>query len=635
MPTQKSVKQARTTGRQAALLGSSLLYAAIVSHSANAQPGAGVMASERAVPRGEEIIVTANRLPQLQNETMAATSVITREHIDARQAGSLFELLGASAGIQTARTGGEGSQTSLFMRGTNSDHTLVLIDGIKVNTASEGFARLEHLPVDQIERIEIVRGPHSSVHGADALGGVIQIFTRQSQAGADTDGIRGELRGGFGTENTSTFNAGVSAGSANTTLGLNFSHYSTDGIRPRNAPTPSEQRGAYDNDAATVNLSHVLGNGTVLNAHATLADSELGFDGGTGEGRHISTGAVATVPITNNWASQLRISRFRDTNDTFSAASSDSRSRTTREALNWQNHLAIAEREDLVFGLDYEDEELLYSTDMAQQTDTRRDNLAVFGVYNRGMGALDATLSVRRDRNEQFGGKTTGRVAVGSDVTDELTVWAAYSTAFKAPKLLDLYVDFPAFFFFANPELQPETAENMEVGLNATWLNSYWTASVFRNNVRNLIATNDSFDSLTNIGRARINGAEVTASTQLFGWTANAALTLLDHENRATGEALLRRPDELFTLGLNRQFDQLNVNAQWRVRGSQYDVDPVTFGRSEVAGSGVVDLALSWAFTTQFSAQLKIGNLFDKDYQVVDGFNTHGTTALLSARYQF
>jgi len=603
-----------------ALIGSTCLFSAIAA----AQPATG---------NNEEIIITANRLPQIQAETLASTSVITREHIDARQPASLFELLGASAGIQTARTGGEGTQTSLFMRGTNSDHTLVLIDGVKVNTASEGFARLEHIPVDQIERIEIVRGPHSSIHGADAIGGVIQIFTRQARTTDDSTGIRGGLRGGFGTENTYTGNAAVSAGSGRTTLGLNYSHYSTDGIRPRNAPTPSEQRSNYDNDAVTVNLAHALDNGGNLQAHYTVADSELVYDGGRSEARHISTGAAVSVPLSERWTSSLQINRFQDTNSTFSF--SDSHNRTRRDSIKWQNHMDVSERENLVIGIDYEDEELHYGNVNAEQTDNSRHNMAAFGVYSQQFNSLDTTLSVRRDRNEQFGSKTTGRFAAGKKLGDNVGIWTAWSTAFKAPKLLDLYVDFPAFFFFANPDLQPETARNIEIGVDAELWQTQWSASVFHNDIKDLITTNPSFDSLTNIGRARIRGAEISARTELFGWTADAALTLLDHKNRDTGEALLRRPDEMFTLGLNRQFDQLNVNLHWRVRGSQYDVDPVTFGRSEVAGSGVVDLALSWAFSSQLSMQLKVGNILDKDYQVVDGFNTHGTTALLSARYRF
>lgn len=605
-----------------ALISSTCLSIAFSCIAASAQPATG---------DNHEIIITANRLPQIQGETLAATSVITREHIDARQAVSLFELLGTSAGIQTARAGGDGSQTSLFMRGTNSDHTLVLIDGVRINTASEGFARLEHIPVDQIERIEVVRGPHSSVHGADAIGGVIHVFTRQ--ATDDRPGLSGDLRGGFGTENTYTGNAAILAGSDRTRLGLNLSHYRTDGIRPRNAPTPSEQRSNYDNDAATMNVSHALQNGGTVQAHYTVADSELLYDGGFSEAQHVTTGALASLPLNERWTSTIQINRFRDSNRTYSFA--DSHNRTRRDAIKWQNHMDISDRADLLIGVDYEDEDLFYDNPGAEQTETGRHNVAAFGVYHRRFDRLETTLSARSDRNQQFGSKTTGRFAIGTGLSENIDIWAAWSTAFKAPKLLDLYVDFPAFFFFANPDLQPETARNLELGANADLWKVKWSVNLFQNDIRDLITTNENFDSLTNVGRARIRGAEVSADTELAGWTLNAALTLLDHENRDTGQALLRRPDEMFSLGLNRRFEQLTVNLHWQVRGAQDDVDPVTFGRSRVAGNGVVDMALGWEFNNRLSMHLKAGNLLYKTYQVVDGYNTHGRTAMLSTRYRF
>lgn len=581
----------------------------------------------------QEVIITANRLNQPLGEAMAAATVFTLDDIEASQAESLFELLAGAPGIQMARTGGQGTQTSLFMRGTNSDHTLILIDGVKANTASEGFARLENIPVAQIQRIEVVRGPQSSLYGADAIGGVIQIFTKQAELGNADTGLSGNLSAAVGTEATANGNAGINIRSNNTALALNVSHQQTDGIRPIHTPTPSARRSAYENDAANLSISHQFSNGAALRGGYDLRDSELNYDGGINNTEGRTANLALTLPISDSWRTDLQVSRFND--DSINDSTFSSRSRTRRNTFNWQNHVQANDNNSLVVGVDFESEDLLYESSGAVQTDTTRDNRAVFAVLDTDLSAFNTTLSLRSDDNEQFGQKTTGKAAIGTDLGDNLQVWTSYSTAFKAPSLVELYVDFPGFFFFGNPDLQPETSRNIEVGLEGSHAGAAWSVNAFRNEIKNLIATNASFNSLTNVERATINGVELAVNGTLLGWNANAALTLLDHENSETGQELLRRPNEILSAGISREFDKLNVGLTWLVRGAQKDVDPVTFGTSSVAGNAVFDLVLAYQLLNDLSLQLKIGNLFDKDYQVVDGYNTYGRTALLTTRYQF
>lgn len=598
---------------------------------------AGVAAQTSADVETREVIVTANRLAQPLGETLAASTVFTLEDIEAAQAESLFDLLAGAPGIQMARTGGQGTQTSLFMRGTNSDHTLILINGVKANTASEGFARLENIPVAQIERIEVVRGPQSSLYGADAIGGVIQIFTKQAARNDADAGFSGNISAAAGTESTYNGSGGFNLRGDNTSLALNVSHHQTDGIRPIHTPAPSARSSAYENAAANLSGAHQFSNGAALRGSYNLTDSQLQYDGGinNGEGRTAHLGV--RLPVTDSWQSDLQISRFRD--ESVDDSTFASRSRTERDAINWQNHVQFGDSNAVVLGADFESEELRYEMSGAAQTDTTRDNSAVFAVLDSQFAlsnrSIDTTVSLRYDDNEQFGGETTGKAAIGTGLGDNMQLWTSYSTAFKAPSLVELYVDFPGFFFFGNPDLQPETSRNVEIALEGSHAGVTWSVNAFRNEIRNLITTNASFSSLTNVDRATINGAEFVVRGSWLGWNANAALTLLDHENSDTGEELLRRPNEILSAGVSRQFQKLDVGLTWLLRGTQKDVDPVTYGTSTVAGNAVFDLAFSYQLVDDFSVQLKIGNLFDKDYQVVDGYNTYGRTALLTTRYQF
>lgn len=584
----------------------------------------------------QEILTTANRFAQFSHEILNAHTLLDRDFITQSGAASMFDLLRTVPGVQLSRTGTEGAQTSLFMRGSNSNHTLILLDGVRMNTASEGAARLESIPLSHIERIEVIRGPQSSVYGADAIGGVVQIFTRSSinteGVTSNTPGYGGRLEAGIGTEQSRVLNTGLRRQLNRTIIDVDLSHRETEGVPAQNAPIPGTQTADWENQSISLGLQHQLADNWQLWARWQGTDSAKRFDSGDSEGSQRSGSVGMRAQMSAQWQTQLQFSRLKDNNLTREYGLS--RSTTRRNSWQWQNSLTLSSQSNTVLGVDMDDEDLLYDSVGAVQNASSRRNSAAFAVHQHKLGAIALTASVRTDDNEQFGSHTTGRLALGRDVGDS-HIWIAASTAFKAPTLVDLYVDFPAFDFYANPQLEPERARNLEAGLRTSIAGTALDISIFRNDIRDLIGTDSSFSSLTNISRARIDGVEVSANRDLFGWSNTLSLTLLDHQDRDSAKALLRRPDQQLSITTSRKFANYSLFFDWQLRSHQADLDPLDFSRSRVGGYGVLDTVLAWQLMPALELQLKLGNLFDKNYEVVDGYNTLGRHAMLSARHQF
>jgi vitamin B12 transporter len=576
----------------------------------------------------DEIIVTANRIEQTLSTVLAATTVIDKESIRQSSAQNLAGLLAGVPGMQFSPSGGQGAQTSLFMRGTESDHTLILVDGVQMTTNSGPAGRLEFIPLDQIERIEIVRGPRSSVYGSEAIGGVVNIITKPNVQ----ESFIGSAKLMAGTENSSNANIGLQGQVGNTSVSLNASHFQTDGIDNSDLGSPDDD--GYENDSYSLSLSHRFSELLSLSSTYSRYDAQSDYDDGVVNTDSQQLSATIASSFTQQWDSNLILEKFKEDN-LDAGAYGITNSSTENRKLSWQNTYTFDASNLFSFGVDHQNQELRYATFGALQTDTSRDNSGVYAVYIRERGALDFTLSVRNDDNERFGNHSTGSVAIGRDLGDSVRAWVSYGTAFKAPNLIDLYVDFPSFSFFANPNLKPETAQSVEFSVQAEAIGASWQFNVFRNDIDDLISTDTSYTSLANIQKARIDGIEATVSSVLAGWRLDAALTVLDHENLSTGKKLLRRPEQTLSLNIARDFGALDFTINLLAQNEHQDIDPINYGGSTVGGYGVVNLIAGYRFSEQIDLRLRIGNALDKDYQIVDGFNTQGRTAQLSLNYTF
>ena len=576
----------------------------------------------------QEIVVSANRVAQPENIVMAATTIIDREAIRVSQAQSLIELLSGQPGMHLAQSGGLGAQTSLFMRGTESDHTLILIDGAQITTGTGASGRIEVIPLDQIERIEIVRGPRSSVYGSEAIGGVLNIIT----SSVVDPGLSGNLSVTVGSQDSNNTNLGLQGGNESTTLTLNLSHHQTDGVNSRESGSADDD--GFENDTLALSLNHQFNNRISFATNYSRFDSSSDYDDGKVDIESQQFSAGFSVALTNAWNSSIRIERFKEENEDMSAFGI-TQSESENNKINWHNTLVLNSANQFSFGLDHLEQELEYASFGAVQSDTSRDNDGAYGIYLLDSALADLTLSLRHDDNERFGNETTGSIALGKDLNQNVRAWVSYGTAFKAPNLIDLYVNFPSFFFFSNPNLQPETSENIELGLQIQALGAAWEFNAFSNDINDLITTDATFTSLANAQKARINGLEVSVDTLLAGWYLNADLTILDHENQSTNQELLRRPNQTLAINIAREFGDFDLALKVLAQSDHHDIDPMTFAPSMVGGFATTDVVLGYRLSETMSLRLRVGNVLDKDYQFVDGFYTLGRTTQLAFNYNF
>ena len=397
----------------------------------------------------EELIVTGTRTPMTADKLPASVTVFNREDIEKLQVNSLPELLRGVAGVDVTVSGGYGKNTEVRLRGTESDHLLVLIDGVRVGSATLGMTAFQHLPPSQIERIEIVSGPRASLWGADALGGVIHIFTRKGK-GAEP---RYSLDAGGGSFETFKASGGVSGEYKNLNYSGAVSWFDSRGIDSRQ-PTPGlfgvdqPDSDGYDNISVHFRTGYDFGETARVDAFILRAEGTTGFDGNFQDETDFLqqvVGGSLSLNVVDNWQTRLQLSEARDETENFTPRGGfASRFDTRRRQLSWQNDVSLFDGHGITFGVDYRDDRVDGSTEYGR---TARDNLGIFGQYSASFYGHQLIASVRWDDDEVLGGKTTGGAGWSFVWRDWLRFYAHYGTAFKTPTFNELF--FPGF---GNPD---------------------------------------------------------------------------------------------------------------------------------------------------------------------------------------
>ena len=583
----------------------------------------------------QQQVVTATRTAQTAEQSLASVTMIDRERIEQSQATSLPELLKRVPGVSLTNNGGPGKATSLFLRGTESDHVLVMIDGIKIGSVTGGGAALQDLPLELIERIEVVRGPRSSLYGSEAIGGVIQIFTRRGQA----QGAKPYFSAGYGTHDSYTGSAGLSGGDGRSWYSLGVSGSDTDGIDVKSPGTSGYERDAdgYRNLAATLSAGHRFDNGLELDANFLRADSHNDYDsvnsrrtsgfGANADNESLVFGTRARFSPLEPWLVTLQAGRSEDKSDAYQDGDFYSRFDSRRDSVSWQNDIELAVGHTLTLGVDHQHDEV-QST--AEYDEDSRHNDGYFAQYLGQSGRHDWQLSLRRDDNEQFGQHDTGNAGYGYAFTDWLRGTISYGTAFKAPTFNELY--YPDY---GNPELDAETSRSLEVGLAGQHDWGHWAVNAYRTQIDDLIAYDASIFGPANVQEARVRGIELVVGSQLLGWDWNANYSLLDPENRSSGSnrgnELARRAKQLFNLDIDRRIGDFSVGTSLHAEGQRYDDLANT---RELSGYATLDLRGEYRISPEWRLQARVANLLDVDYETADGYNQPGQAAYLTVRYQ-
>jgi vitamin B12 transporter len=596
-------------------------------------PSLGVAAVEDATEL-DPIIVTATRTAQTADETLASVTVVTRDEIERRQIRSVSDALLGVPGVSLTNSGGAGQPTSVLLRGTEFDHVLVLVDGVKVGSATLGATAFQDLPIDQVERIEVVRGPRSSLYGSEAIGGVIQIFTRKGGGP-----LAPRLSVGTGSYRTVNASLGLSGGGDRGWFDASLGFEETEGFNAcfgepfvAGCFTYEPDKDGHRKAFGSARAGYRFGQVGELDLHWLRSESETEFDG-TAFGGNESAGVQQVLggkalfsPLAG-WDVTLLAGRSWDELDVaYNGVFLDTFD-TVRDSLSWQNDLSVGDDHLLTAGIDYLNDRVDGTIDYSVDS---RSNTGVFGQYQGESGRHLLKVSLRHDDNEQFGGHTSGDAAWGYAFENGLRLTASYGTAFKAPTFNDLY-----FPFFGNPDLDPETSRSLELGLAGSHTAGTWSVNLYQTDIEDLIAFDAIVQTPANIASSRIRGLEAVASGRLAGWDLRANLTLLDPENRSggpnQGNLLPRRAEQTFRLDLDRTAGRFRLGGSLFAAGRRFD----DLGNEiPLDAYALVDLRADYAFAESLRLQGRIENLFDEEYETAAYYNQPGRSFYLTLRYQ-
>lgn len=577
----------------------------------------------------DNVVVTAARIPQTRESVIGDITVIDAEEIQRAGQSTFIELMQRQAGIEISSNGGAGQVSSIFLRGTNSNQVVILIDGMRVGSATTGSTAFSNIPLAQIEKIEILRGPATSLYGQDAVGGVIQIFTKQ---GSGTPQFNAAL--GYGSYNTKTAEAGFRGSVENTNFALNVSSIATNGFSALKTTTSIDKdKDSYRNLAVSGLISHKIAEGHEMGIQLLNTVGHNNYDSGFNSFYNfddmsaLSYSLFSKNQLTSNWKSTLRIGEgIDDDKSQYDVGVSDiSKYKTKQKQLSWQNDLELPIG-TLTLLYDRLEQKLISNT-VFNKTTRNTDGFLVSYFANIDNQSLQTSL--RTDHSSQFGTNTTGGLGYGYKFSHSWRLTASYDKAFKAPTFNDLYYPDDGWGPYSDPNLKAEKSENFESTLRYQDMGRDATATIYQNKIDNFIALNQTGFPI-NVN-AKIKGVSLTASQSFNNWSLKGSLDIQSPKNEDNGKLLNRRANRHGTINLSKTYGNWRVASELIASSARYNDANNTL---RMGGYSIVNLTADYKIDTSWSIQGRINNLLDKDYALAYSgstpYNTPGANLFVS-----
>ena len=575
----------------------------------------------------DEIVVTAKNNQTIEN-VLQTVHIFDLADIEAAQAKDIPSLIDEIAGISFRDSGGRGSATGVFVRGGSSSQTIVLIDGVRVGSATLGAAALNSYPIEAIERIEIIKGPFSGIYGADAAAGVIQLFTKKGGEGL------GSVRATVGSNSLQEFGVAFNGGNDRNSYHVAINTEDSDGIdRTSILSGGNDDEDGFEETAVSFGGQVAFSDSVIGKLNVLSTDSDVEFDNtfGTDPGLvsetetfSIAANISAQISDSISWTTTLGTNEDQSvTNGSFPSDLT-----TERDTLSSDFVFTLSDTTVLTAGVDYYEEDIVSPT--TQFPVSNRDNKGVFAQITNRTGALGVAASVRYDDNSAYGTETNGSLAIGFDLSDSITATASYGTAFSAPSFNFLY-----FPFFGNPDLLPEEAESVEVKLEGINDSFAWAVVAYKSDFTNLFSFNPNTFLAANVGEAEIEGVEASLSTSIADWDFSVNADLLSAKNVQTGLELDDRAEQTIALKASKDFGAFDLLFNLKSESNRFDRSG-----TELSSYTLFDVAANYDVNDKVRISANVDNLFDKDFTLnlinsTERYNTEGRQAKISVKVSF
>ncbi|TMM45972.1 TonB-dependent receptor domain-containing protein [Colwellia ponticola] len=601
-----------------ALSISSLLYSSL-----SVAEQTHVVSINKTAKADEKMLITGNPYNQSTDEVMSTVSIITRLDIDRIQPKSVAELLQTTAGIDIAANGGPGQATSVFVRGTNSTHTLFLVDGVRIDTVTgSGGASVNDIPTYQIERIEVVKGPRAAMYGSDAVGAVIQIFTRDLASGEYQAAVE------YGSNNyvLAGVSAGINHGDGATTFSV--SKETSDGYDVTNNEfAVDDDDDSYERVNISLKGHQKLSDTLTLNWVGRYDDGDYDYDGNsqwtaTAPSQEYKKYLLSTGLnyAENYWSHDINIAQFQEENSRF--GDYPAVDKTTRNQLDYAGVYHTSDALSVNFGTQFYQDD--YKGSNAAFSGESRDTLSAFAgaLYNRD--AFVTELSLRYNDVEDTGTETTYNVSLGYNLNDAIFASINYGTGFKAPTLYQLYDSWSG-----NAQLKLETSQSWEFLLRGDVYGVKADVSYFNIGFDNLLDYDYASAKYDNIADANISGVEVNLSKSINNLNLATNYTYTDTEDKTTGTQLSRRARHKANISASYDWQKVNFMGVYKYQGTRFDAN----SNGSLAAYNTVDLGVSYQLNDAWKLQVKANNIFDADYETAPGYVTPGAEYFLQVSF--